>query len=375
MAKFDRYMLGQLMLLFGFFALVLVAVYWINNAIQLFDELIADGHSAWVFLEFSALSLPKIIALILPMAGFVAAIYVTNRLSNDSELVVMQATGYSSLRMARPVIAFGIILVIMGAILSHVLVPLASERLKDRERAVSGSVSARLMRDGVFLHPTEGVTFYIRKISDAGELHDVFLADLRQPDREVTYTSERAYLLRSEDGPRLVMLDGMAQTYDPTTRALSTTNFHELIRDVSGLVLETQAGRRKLSYVTTPEMLSDPVRVAAESKRSTEHVTQEIRWRMAQALLCLVTVLIGQGAMLAAGFSRFGVGPHVVTAVVLLVIVKIIEGTIVDVVSRPGPWLLNYLPFAAGLTMALGLYWRADHPHARIWPWRREGVA
>ncbi len=35
MSKFDRYMLSQLMTLFGFFALILVSVYWINRAVSL----------------------------------------------------------------------------------------------------------------------------------------------------------------------------------------------------------------------------------------------------------------------------------------------------------------------------------------------------
>ena len=69
MARFDRYMLSQLMVLFGFFALVLVLVYWVNRAVTLFDQLIADGQSAPVFLEFSALSLPNVIAFVLPIAG------------------------------------------------------------------------------------------------------------------------------------------------------------------------------------------------------------------------------------------------------------------------------------------------------------------
>jgi lipopolysaccharide export system permease protein len=45
-ARFDRYMLSQLMVSFGLFALVLVLVYWINRAVRLFDQIIASGESA-----------------------------------------------------------------------------------------------------------------------------------------------------------------------------------------------------------------------------------------------------------------------------------------------------------------------------------------
>ena len=35
LTRFDRYILSQLMMLFGFFALVLVMVYWVNRAVVL----------------------------------------------------------------------------------------------------------------------------------------------------------------------------------------------------------------------------------------------------------------------------------------------------------------------------------------------------
>ena len=46
MTRIDRYMLSQFLTQFGFFALVLVSVYWINRAVQLFEQLIQDGQTA-----------------------------------------------------------------------------------------------------------------------------------------------------------------------------------------------------------------------------------------------------------------------------------------------------------------------------------------
>lgn len=372
MARIDRYMLAQLLLLFGFFALILVAVYWINHAVLLFDELIADGHSASIFLEFTALSLPQIITLILPIAGFVAAVYATHRSAGDSELTVIQATGCSSWRVARPVLVFGIILTVMGSILIHFLVPAAAEQLRIREREVAGSVSARLLREGTFLHPVKGVTFYIREITPAGELQDVFLSDLRDPGREITYTAERAYLMRDDAGPKLVMVDGLAQSLDTQTGQLSTTNYNELLQDISSLVKPRGIGRRKLEYVSSWQLLTDPQRSAEEARRDTTDVRQELHFRVSQSLLILVAVLIGQSALLAGGFSRFGVTRQVILAVTLLVVVKLVEGATQDVAGDEARnWPVFYLPALLGFGFAYALYWRADHPHTRLLPMPR----
>ncbi|WP_347856430.1 LptF/LptG family permease, partial [Planktomarina temperata] len=99
--------------MFGFFALVLVLIYWINRAVSLFDRLIADGQSALVFLEFTSLTLPWMIFVIAPIAGFAAVIYVIHRLATDRELVVVQSAGLSVAQIAKPVWGFAISLAVL----------------------------------------------------------------------------------------------------------------------------------------------------------------------------------------------------------------------------------------------------------------------
>ena len=123
-------------------------VYWINRAVLLFDQLIADGQSAAVFVEFTLLSLPNVIRLVLPMAAVAAAIYVTNRLSQDSELVAMQATGYGPFRLARPVLYFGVIVAVLVAVLVNVIVPQAAAALTERRGEIAENIAARLLREG-----------------------------------------------------------------------------------------------------------------------------------------------------------------------------------------------------------------------------------
>ena len=165
MTRFDRYMLSQFLVLFGFFALVLVSIVWINKAVSIFDKLIGDGQPAWVFLEFTALTLPAVIGVILPIAAFAAAVYVIHRLSSESELTVMQAMGYSPLRLMRPVLVFGLIVALMMSVLAHLLIPNSMSQLRLREDEVSRNISAQLLSDGEFLHPAPGITFYIREIT------------------------------------------------------------------------------------------------------------------------------------------------------------------------------------------------------------------
>ena len=356
-------MLSQLLVLFGFFALVLVSVYWVNRAVILFDRLIADGHSAGVFLEFSALSLPGVIALVMPMAAFAAAVYVTNRLSGDSELTVVQATGYSPWRLARPVLVFGLAIALMMSVLTHFLVPASIAQLKEREVEISGSVSARLLRDGTFLHPGPGVTFFIREITPEGELRDVYLSDRRNPEREITYTAERAYVVPGETGPRLVMVSGLAQTLTLETGRLSTTTFSNFTYDISNMIVQNQALNLRPKDLSTFDLMFAPEAMAELTRTTLARINEELHGRFQQALLCVVAAMIGFATLLTGGYSRFGVGRQIVVAIFLLVVVKLVESAVTDPVRDDARlWPLVYLPSAVGMTIAAGLLHIAARP-------------
>jgi len=344
------------MVLFGFFALILVSIYWINQAVRLFDRLVGDGQSAMVFVEFSLLTLPNVIRLVLPVAAFAAAIYVTNRLSRESELVVMQATGFSPWRLARPVAIFGLLVALMMSILTHVLVPASLEEIKKREAELSQNVTAKLLTEGTFLHPARGITFYIREITEEGALRDVYLSDRSCPDRVMTYTAAESYLVNDDTGTRLVMVDGLSQSFFPINQRLFTTHFDDFTYDISALLVSSDTHRRDVRHVSSWELLSAPLDIETETGQSRGMIADELHGRINQPLMALAAALIGFSALLVGGFSRFGVWKQIVGALVLLVLVKMIEGLVTDPVRANADWWpLVYLPSAAGLAMATGL--------------------
>lgn len=356
-------MLSQFMVLFGFFALVLVSIFWINKAVRMFDRLISDGQSSWVFAELTALTLPGVIGVVLPIATFAGAVYVTNRLSTESELTVMQATGFSPWRLARPVLYYGLIVAAMMSLLAHLLIPLSLRQLEVRRAEVSGNITAKLLTEGEFLHPATGVTFYIREITPEGELRNVFLSDRRRADAPTTYTSSRAYLVREGGSTKLVMLDGLAQNVAADGQRLFTTHFDDFSYDISRLVAQGGLDRERIAFAMTPDLLRDPAAVAERTRVSKGEAVMELHARFTQALLCVVAALIGFATLLQGGYSRFGVWRQIITAFVLLIGVKLIEGGVTGpVLAAPMMWPLLYLPALAGLALAAGLLHSAAHP-------------
>ena len=363
MARFDRYMLSQLLVLFGFFALVLVSIFWINRAVVLFDSLIGDGQTALVFLEFTALGLPRLIATVLPIATFAAAVYVTNRMTSDSELTVLQATGSSPWVLARPVLVFGVCVALFMATLTNFLVPLATAQLKEREQEIAQNVTARLLTEGTFLHPTKAVTFYTRIIDTDGVLRDVFLSDRRDPLMDIIYTASEAYLLRNGDATTLIMVDGLAQRMEQDGLRLATAKFADFSFDISSLVKSDVIAETKIANLTTPALLRSWDTVQKTSGRSAGAVAEELHARFAQPLFCIIAALVGFSTLLIGGFSRFGVWREIVIAFGLLIFLDGVRGTLSsEVVSNAALWPLLYLPSLIGATIAGLMLLHAANP-------------
>lgn len=363
MPRFDRYMLSQLVVMFGFFSLVLVLVYWINRAVVLFDRLIADGQSASVFFEFTALSLPGVIRLALPLSAFAATVYVTNRMTAESELVVVQATGYSPYRLARPVLYFGIIVFALMTLLMHVLVPLASVRLDARQAEIAKNITARFLTPGVFLEPTDGLTFYIGDVTPAGELQNVFLTDLRDPARQVTYTASKAYLVRSGASTQLVMVDGLAQILQSDRQVLSTTSFKDFAYDIGSFITVSTREGRRADQVPTLELLQANDALITETGQTKGQLIARAHDRFSQSILGSVAALLGFAALIVGGFSRFGVWRQVLLAIFLVIVIKAVE-TVGLTAARNDPslWFAAYAASIVGMFIIAGLLFMAARP-------------
>lgn len=372
LSTFDRYLLSQLLAVFGFFALVLVSVYWVNRAVGLFDRLIGDGQSAIVFVEFSLLSLPNVIRLVLPIAAFAAAVYVTNRMMRESEMVTMQATGSSAFRLARPVFVFGLIVTVLHLVLMNILVPRSDALLRDREAQVSNDVTARYLQVGEFMHPSPGVTLFIGEMAQDGQLRNVFLFDDRDERSSSTYTALRALLAPGENGPVLLMFDGMIQSVARADGRLSVTRYTDYSFDLLSLVEARGAAMRTVETATTPDILGiEPADWGAQLNTSFENVLQELHSRLAQPFLSAAAAMVGFAALQLGAFSRFGLMRQILGAVMVLIFLQLLNTSGASMAVRNADlWPAIYAAPIAGFAIAFAML----HLSQSVPPWRRRAA-
>jgi lipopolysaccharide export system permease protein len=350
MTRLDRYILRQLVAALGFFLLIFTGVVWLTQAVRLIDTVVASGQSATVFLEFSALVLPQVFVIVLPLAGLGAALYALNKLYTDSELIVMMGAGLGPAAMLRPVAIFGGLIALTMALVLMVLVPHTGAILADRTRAIRSDLANALIVERQFLHPAAGLTLFITDTSGEGEMAGLFLNDARDPTHPVTYSAERALLLREGMEARLVMLEGVALTASTGGGEVTAVRFDQFVFDLSDIIRE-QGDRvpRPSEYAVRALMRPSP-EMLASGRYSLADFVSEGHYKLVMPLLGMLYPMVALVTLLAGGYRRSGFGKRVIVAVALCALLQVLVfAARARVQERAELWPVMYLPILLGL--------------------------
>lgn len=366
MRRFDSYIFRQLMTAFGFFALIFTGVVWLTQAVRLIDTVVASGQTASVFLEFSLYVLPQVFVVVLPLAGLGATLYAINKLYGEAELIVMMAVGSGPAAILRPVALFGFVLMLAMACTTMVLVPWGSAALAERTDEVRSDLVGSLILERQFIHPGDGLTLFITATSRAGEMAGVFLHDERIPARPVTYSAERALLLREGNEARLVMVDGVALTRTAGA-TLNTVVFDQFVFDLSELLASGRKREKRPAEYSVLRLL-DPTPEMLDSRKRSDYIA-EAHWKLVLPLLAFLYPIVACVTVLSGPFRRGGFGKRIVVAIGLGIIIHSIT-----LIARSRAqaeaefWPLMYVGVGAACVLIAALVFRLSGAWRRARP-------
>lgn len=363
MRRLDSYILGQLLGAIGFFLLVFTGVVWLTQAVRLIDTVIASGQSAAVFLTFSALVMPQVLVIVLPLSAIGAALYAINKLYGESELVVMMASGLGPLGLLRPVAMFGALAGLAMAGVLIFLVPAGGSALADRTQAIRSDVAKALIVERQFLHPIPGITLFISDTSREGEMAGIFLNDQREFNRPITYSAEHALLVRDGMEARLVMRDGVALTLNERSQQINTVQFDQFVFDLSDLLKDQSTRIPRPSEYWVLDLLRPSEEMLARGRYTAGDFIAEGHYKLSMPLLSTIYPMIALVTILAGGYRRSGFGRRVIVAIGVAVILQVLTFTTKSQVqSHPSSWPVMYLPALLGLGYVLILARRLSRP-------------
>ncbi len=292
-----RQLLGPVVLL----TVLMTGVIWLVSILPLLDLVINRGQSAPTFLYLIMLLLPQLLMIILPIAFFFAALMTLQRLSGDSELVVMASAGYSLRQLAVPVLAAAAIVMVLTYACALWLMPAGQRILRDKLMDIRADVAGALLNEGEFNPAAPGLTVFIRQISHNGEIRGILVHDSRDKARPITYIAEKGILAQTPVGTRLIMLDGTVEQSTQGGSHLSTLSFTRYTIDMEQFAGPAHITQRKTNERYLPELLWPGDRI---TPRLRKQFFAEAHNRLSQPLYCLAFGLIALAGVLRAGRQR-----------------------------------------------------------------------
>jgi lipopolysaccharide export system permease protein len=313
------YILRQILLGTFLVTLGLTCVIWLSQSLRLVELIINKGLSIGGFLYLTMLLMPNFLTLITPIALFAVMLFTYNRLDADREMVVMRSAGLSQMALSKPALLVAGALTLFGFLLTIELGPLSVKTFREMQWEIRNDISRVMLQEGTFNNISDGVTVYVRQRTSEGELLDVLVHDTRKKEKDVTMMAERGALVRSDGGPRVLLINGNRQELIHNSGQLALLYFDSYTVELANLENNDSrfrdARERPLSelFSITPQEVGsvDFARFRVEAHQ-----------RLSTPLYHLAFALIALACMLSGSFSRHGMSQKVILAIALMVVVE-----------------------------------------------------
>ena len=180
--------------------LTLVGLSAIIKFVEQFRSVGKGTYDIWQAVAFTGLTIPKDIETFFPMAALLGALMALGNLASRSELVVMQAAGFSRFKIGMAVMKTALPLVLLTMVIGEWGIPQTEQFARDmRARALSGG-SMLSMKNGVWAKDGNNFVF-VRRVTDDAKLNDIYIYTFDQHRNltELKHANQASY---SEDGSK-----------------------------------------------------------------------------------------------------------------------------------------------------------------------------
>ncbi|HLI20376.1 MAG TPA: LptF/LptG family permease, partial [Stellaceae bacterium] len=306
----------------------------------------------------------RFIDVVLPIAVFVAVIFIYNKLIAESEMVVMRAAGVSPMSLAAPALVTGLIATVLLYAMSLYLLPAANRAFKDLQFEIRNRFASVLIQDGVFNTLSDKLMVYVQSRDDNGDLESILIYDERQPDKPVTVFAQRGAVANTPEGPRLLLVDGTRQQRDVTNGHLNVLTFKQYTLELDNLTGAPGTRDREVDERYTGELLRDLGPDQEPDWRRA--VLLELNMRLAGPLAALTMAALPVACLLTGEFNRRGQSRRILLGVGFAFVVEVVDIALKNLAARSGIAIpLLYANLIIPLMISLWLLWRESAPRPR----------
>jgi lipopolysaccharide export system permease protein len=233
MGSIDKYIFRTTLASFALVLVSLTGVIWITQALRGIDLMTSQGQTIVTFLGLTSLVIPALILIIAPVALMIAISHTLNKLATDSEIIVMNAAGFSPFRLFRPFLYATIVVAILVAFIAAYLAPDGMRRIKQWDAEITADVLTNVLQPGRFAQLDQNLTIRIRERQPGGLLMGIFIDDRRDPKERISIVADHGTVVKSGANSFLVLEDGNLEKFEADKRDPAIVAFGRYAFDMS----------------------------------------------------------------------------------------------------------------------------------------------
>lgn len=355
LTTFNRYLFKQLFWATVFITIVLTTVILLTQSLRFLELVIESSATSGTFFTLTFLAMPRFLEIIIPIALLAAILFIYNKLTLESEITVMRASGASPADLAKPALFLSSLCAVFMLWITMWAAPKALSDMQKLRQVVKAQYSSALFREGVFTTLKNGLTVYI-KSRQGSEMNGLFIHDARPINKyPVLITAHKGIAQATSNGQRILIYDGTRQSLDEDTGVLSRLDFKQYSLDIPDTSGPIGKRWREPDERTFIELLNPDKKNSADLQNLREF-TIEIHRRITNPLLVFSFAIVGLCALLLGPVNRRGQGKRVVTAIILIIILQSLYLGSFNIAKQSNLGLLSMyasviVPFACGLLL------------------------
>lgn len=295
----DRYLLRELLVPFFLGIAIFTSILLIVRILKLVEMVVNRGVPFLQMLRLFSYILPAFLEVTLPMALLLAILVGFGRLSSDSEIIALRASGVSFYRMMYPVALFATATALATLGLSLYARPWGNSLIRTGLYEIVKARASAGIKPKVFNDDFAGLVIYVDHIEPPGnQLYGILISDSRQESsnlRETVYArTGTLYVEEAANTLTLSLRDGGSYGSSADKQGFQDTTFdrYDITLDLA-LALNELSSRPK----DASEMGFAELRQTIDTKRLESQVSYieqvELHRKFSIPFACLVFAALG----------------------------------------------------------------------------------
>ncbi len=293
----DRYIIKELVPPFFLGLLLFTFVLLINRIFKLTDLIVTKGVPLTEVLRLVSYIMPSFLTLTIPMALLLAALVAFGRLSTDSEIVALKATGFSVYRLMAPVLAISLVTAAVTAYFSLYLGPYKARNFKKEVFTLARTHAFADIEEGVFNDSFKNLVIYANKVPAPNVMDGVFISDERDPNDPYVIIARQGILNMdvSTGYAYLVLKDGSIHRKENKSGSYQEIKFVNNTLSINlyqKFLGDSDADKMDKREMSLGELLDAARRMAGAGKQSSDLMTEYYK-RFTIPLACIIFGFVG----------------------------------------------------------------------------------